>query len=460
VLVPFCEDKDIIPPKVRWDAEWLYDQNSHGEQAGWVGLLQQLHESYNALEELFYQRPMPSVDHKGNTFPSAPLAVPHVVVLSRSWDFVPPGLVRPLAQCKVSELALLAYRLGLQWKQFQPAEGIFRAEGNSQVLTSTVVPGTGTIVQYGRASRKVMEENFFRRSLRPKSPYRFAQGLAFGALMSSCPFIHYGNPVLNVGSFEAICKSVEALLVGAKSIPVLRPLRYSESSRYFGEDSRSAKMFLLMDVIPFLSPVLGLSKSCICELPSPNAFPRGITWSFVGFYGFLRLLRDMSSRRGELSSQQAELILSRCEQLGRLQVPWGEDEAIWPWSYHNTDKLLIIWEFMQEAEAFLADSLVIRKNGYLRLVSAHIYNMVSNEMPDYWATGMEAVVDSLFDDSVGVVAQLKTWSTAFAGQEYLIEDAWITMMFRAFCWSVFHMWNPADPLPTEYVDSELPVYIE
>ena len=50
--------------------------------------------------------------------------------------------------------------------------------------------------------------------------------------------------------------------------------------------------------------------------------------------------------------------------------------------------------------------------------------------------------------------------------EHLGEEAWIVMMFRAFCWWRCHYMNPResmiqDPLriPSRYWDSKLPIYI-
>lgn len=76
------------------------------------------------------------------------LRCPKVDVLSRSWDFVPDDVVRPLAVTTVSAAAVAARRLGMVWKQFEPSTGTFLAEGNHQVITSTVIRGLGTVSQY------------------------------------------------------------------------------------------------------------------------------------------------------------------------------------------------------------------------------------------------------------------------------------------------------------------------
>lgn len=41
-----------------------------------------------------------------------------------------------------------------------------------------------------------------------------------------------------------------------------------------------------------------------------------------------------------------------------------------------------------------------------------------------------------------------------------VEDAWLTMIFRAFCWLRSHVMIPdVPPVPSEYWNSKMPVYI-
>ena len=75
-------------------------------------------------------------------------ALPAISIVERSWDFIPPGITRPLAQTNVGSLIVLAHRLGMQWRDIDPAEGKLRAEGNGHSITSSIVRGYGTIVQY------------------------------------------------------------------------------------------------------------------------------------------------------------------------------------------------------------------------------------------------------------------------------------------------------------------------
>ena len=66
---------------------------------------------------------------------------PTVKFKERSWDFMPPDVVRPFASSTVSEIAVIARRMGMIWKDFRPTEGIMKAEGGFHVLSSTEVRG-------------------------------------------------------------------------------------------------------------------------------------------------------------------------------------------------------------------------------------------------------------------------------------------------------------------------------
>lgn len=75
---------------------------------------------------------------------------PGVTLRRRSWDFVPPDIIRPSASSAVGDIIALAHRLGIVWLDVRPGEDIMRAKGCGQTLASTVVRGFGIIFQYTR----------------------------------------------------------------------------------------------------------------------------------------------------------------------------------------------------------------------------------------------------------------------------------------------------------------------
>ncbi|KAH8769693.1 hypothetical protein BGZ57DRAFT_985958 [Hyaloscypha finlandica] len=50
-----------------------------------------------------------------------------------------PDVVRPLAKTSVHDITIIARRLGMRWKEFDPVHGIMRAEGNRQISTATTI---------------------------------------------------------------------------------------------------------------------------------------------------------------------------------------------------------------------------------------------------------------------------------------------------------------------------------
>jgi hypothetical protein len=77
---------------------------------------------------------------------------PALLFHERSWDFQLPEIVRPLANTFVGDIAIIARRLGMRWKDFRPLEGVMRAKGNGKIITTTLVRSLGTVIQYNRHS--------------------------------------------------------------------------------------------------------------------------------------------------------------------------------------------------------------------------------------------------------------------------------------------------------------------
>jgi hypothetical protein len=73
------------------------------------------------------------------------LTIPLVKFEERSWDFMPPDVVKPYARINIGDLGILARRLGMEWDRFEPSDGILRAQGNGYNLTSVLVRSVGTM---------------------------------------------------------------------------------------------------------------------------------------------------------------------------------------------------------------------------------------------------------------------------------------------------------------------------
>jgi hypothetical protein len=75
---------------------------------------------------------------------------------TRSWDFMPPDIVRPVASTTIGCLIAMAHRLGMAWIQFGLDEGRLRASGNGRSFSATTVRGMGLVVEYNCNGSEVL----------------------------------------------------------------------------------------------------------------------------------------------------------------------------------------------------------------------------------------------------------------------------------------------------------------
>jgi len=78
---------------------------------------------------------------------------------TRSWDFMPPDIVRPIASTTLGCLITMAYTLEMNWTDFRLDEGIMRAVGGGRSLSTSIVRGMGLVVEYstGASEQIVMK---------------------------------------------------------------------------------------------------------------------------------------------------------------------------------------------------------------------------------------------------------------------------------------------------------------
>lgn len=76
------------------------------------------------------------------------MTCPAITFRTRSWDFMPPDIVRPFATSNVGDIIALAHRLGMCWREVRPDDGVMRAEGSGQSIKSTTVRGFCILLQY------------------------------------------------------------------------------------------------------------------------------------------------------------------------------------------------------------------------------------------------------------------------------------------------------------------------
>lgn len=132
------------------------DQDEDEDVVSWASLLTALH---NRQEVQICHANLRTWIDTGNCPDSIKLMPPgrkektSIVCLSlktRSWDLMPPDVVRPVASTTLGTLISIAHRLGMVWVDLVPREGKLRAEGLGQSFSATLMRGMGIVVEYTR----------------------------------------------------------------------------------------------------------------------------------------------------------------------------------------------------------------------------------------------------------------------------------------------------------------------
>ena len=113
------------------------------EQASWVMFLEALHFNSRSTYQGLFQ-PLTFMPERSSF---QPFSMYDVTIEERSWDFMPAEVIRPLAVVSVSDIAIIARRLGMKWRQFDLVGSNLRAEGNGYIITSTLVRSVGIVLE-------------------------------------------------------------------------------------------------------------------------------------------------------------------------------------------------------------------------------------------------------------------------------------------------------------------------
>lgn len=461
------------------EARKYYDSD---ELVCWVPLLAQLHRQ--GRDAVFY-------------FPQSPDSVasdtmiPTVQFVQKSWDFMPPDIVRPLASSTVGDAAIMARRLGMVWKSFDPGAGLMRAEGNGHVFTSTMVRSIGTILQYTYTSRTNAGNCFY-------IPAKEADKLGFGLV----EFDHrlFGQLMkfdLDIGTIEGIEQTVPRLM---RDHTGHQPY-ITQTTQNIRKCIEEGRQFIpgLNDLVPLCSTMLisdrvpPHSLPWLCRVPSPNSWTRGVTGARQSLQIFEdKLQQFLQNGRSRHSGLPEHILFLMRELRGKYGSRWL-DENIETWEQRRNE-LDVEASFRKDMLAYhseMTDFLQRSNVRYSVLVSQHLYIASA---PNYGIRHGD--YDDRRDEAspidppyINPAHNLEDWDMDLTlsmywyfialprlaerviktHRDYMekpnltkeeVEDAWFAMMFRAFCWQRSHTMIPGvPPLPSEYWNSKMPVYI-
>ena len=399
--------------------------------------------------------------------------IPDLKLQRRSWDFVPPEVVRPLASVTICDIAVMARRLGLIWKQFEPLEGNLRAEGNGHTISSTAVRSMGTVLQIGVKDllpARVPAEEFNELYI----PSEAADKMGFGLVPGDTSL---GVPDYKLGTEEEVLATLRN---------VVDPSREAAETVKGLLEANPGWTPGISDIIGFAAPMIRQSHSSIVRVPQPAGYATGLTQQQEGFVVFhkrlLDLVADRDAKLEPVSTQTRSILHQYAELLYRYGDQWEDQEVC---NQKLNDRSREFLDDLQErhlAATIYFKDLMARFNGtgeksqvfrYTDLMYAHLRHAVSyfpdaleriNASPsrarDHYGMRVAGWITEgahiYFDNIPKVVAHMQ--SKGF-DQPLIVEEAWLTMMWKAFLWHRCHFMVEGPRVPSSNWGSKLPVYI-
>lgn len=235
------------------------------------------------------------------------LVKPGVIFRERSWDFMSPEIVRPFAVTNISDIGVMARRLGMTWTDFRPEDGIMRAEGNGHVLSSTFVRSIGIILQYmyvgppaigGPLSRTSLQSDRTLLQSNIYIPTREVDMLGFGILPG---YKALSIPDFRIGTIDEVYAAMNFLDKSYKSSQKIKDVRRIEANCTFG----------FSDLIPLAAPMMRQRGSTVIRLPIPTEYCVGLTCHKEGYIVFYNRLKNYIAGKNGAVSEQIKWVLVR-----------------------------------------------------------------------------------------------------------------------------------------------------
>ncbi len=399
--------------------------------------------------------------------------LPDVTIERRSWDFVPPEVVRPLAVVSISNIAILARRLGMIWRQFEPLDGNLRAEGNGHTISSAAVRSMGTVLTIGIQDPLPKADDVDGRD-EVYIPLEAADKMGFG-IVPGAPAL--GIPDYKLGTEEEILATLRNVVDPS----------HEAADRVKGILGANPGWTPgISDIIGFACPMIHTRGSSLVRVPQPAGYAIGLTQQQEGFVVFRNRLKDLIAEReakAEPVSPQLRFIYEQYEELRQCYGDQWEDQYVCNKMLNNRSI-----EFLDDlntrhaatTEYFLG--LMWRFNGkgekaqefkYTDLMYSHIRHAVNyfpealerlNASPsrgrDHYGMRVAGWITEgahiYFDNIPKIINDMR--DKGF-DQPQIVEEAWLTMMFRAFLWHRCHFMVEGPRVPSAHWGSNLPVYI-
>ena len=446
------------------------NSDESGDQVGWLDMLDHLH-----ARQWHYHRPSNHLNSAVDS-PMEQITYPAITFRERSWDFMPPNIIRPFATSTVGDIIALAHRLGMGWTDLRPGDGIMRAEGGGSSIVSTAVHGFGILLQfnYDRAGRDRIDALGY--NLGVTIPSRPADKLGFG-------IIDYGGKrssgdTESEGVYHVVFEGANET-EAAKQVMHALSIDKAVISKYGEYMEQSGSSLGFSDILGMLAPFMPFRGSPIVRVMKVHRdVDRGPTCSPEGFQVFhLRL--EKCEKEGVCSEQMLYLLST----YRRLKTKW---EVFWEPSMRRGQSLRGPPEFLSEIRELWSEVIERLKsptpNFILKVVASHITQAV--EYPELAKAALDDAVQRqkiedgldpsmdrqlaagmhLYIDRIPLVV-LNMKERSYKREDFII-DTWWTLIFRAMLWHRGHEILEGKtrgyggiPVSPTFWESKLPVHI-
>lgn len=239
--------------------------------------------------------------------------------------------------------------------------------------------------------------------------------------------------------------------------------------------------FGFSDLIPLAAPMFRLRNSTHIKIPTPSEYCIGLTCHQEGFVVFYHRLKEHIQTRSGQTPDLRVWVLEQLELLRSCYVEWEDEiEANMNGGARSMDFLNKCHDLWEECTVYFERLQAPgRQLRYVDLIAAHIKHVVR-----YWNDAWEHLRKEHGKephDHYGLRDWIAEGAHMYWGylpaivmdvqqkcnaDEHLVHEAWIVMMFRAFCWWRCHYMMPGQDmmlnpprLPSRYWDSKQPVFI-
>lgn len=453
-----------------------YDGSSDmaDDLVGWFSLLMIIHVS----QESYFRQTVHSrsertrsslsfVDFRG-------MVCPAVTFRTRSWDFMPPDIVRPFATSNVGDIIALSHRLGMRWKEVRPDDGVLRAEGNGQSITSTAVRGFGLLLQY-TFDRAIVQnsKHVWDRVSTLTVPSQEADMLGFQIVSGSRGLDLLDFVFDHSAGFAPIGQAMSQLGVN-------REVR-DMYSRFF---QRSGRLDGFSDLIGMVAPFLPLRGSSVVQIfsPYPQFHDSPTNWweGFVVYHA--RLLKYFEEQdKAADESEQMKWVLDRFEYMRRT-YPWNQCPS-WEGEIANKEvkngRSIVFLDDLRSIHSATTDYFKsLQGQGsfrYIDLVGAHIAQAVY--YPDLAEENIKAGLDTRYDLGAFRSQRVAEGMHIYVDQipkvvdfmkkkgfndARIVTEAWWTLILRAMCWHRSIAWveiQTGNLVSPSFQGSRIPVHI-